>query len=158
MANLSINRGNGNKPTAVQQHEWEPMRALRDLFRWDPFAEMMPSWAPDHVSFAPAFEVKETKDNFLFKADVPGISEADLDVRLTQNRLTVSGKRESEKSDRNDTYYTYERSYGSFTRSFTLPDGADADRVKAELKDGVLTLEVPKRPELQAKKISVKNS
>ncbi len=155
MANLSINRGNGDKPSAIQSRDWEPMRALRELFRWDPFAEMMPSWSPDPASFVPAFEVKETKDNFLFKADVPGINEADLDIRLTQNRLTVSGKRELEKSDKNETYYAYERAYGSFTRSFTLPDGTDPDRVKAELKNGVLTLEVPKRPELQPKKISV---
>jgi len=89
---------------------------------------------------------------------VPGISEADLDIRLAQNRLTISGKRELEKSDKGETYYTYERAYGSFTRSFTLPDGTDPNRVKAELKNGVLTLEIPKRPELQPKKISVNNS
>ena len=112
MANLSINRSNGDKPNAVQPRDWEPMRALRDLFRWDPFAEMMPSWSQDPASFVPAFEVKETIDNFLFKADVPGISEADLDIRLAQNRLTISGKRELEKSDKGETYYTYERAYG----------------------------------------------
>jgi HSP20 family protein len=158
MANLSVNRENRNKPVTTRAQEWEPVRTLRELLRWDPFAEMMPSWAPEQANFAPAFEVKETKDGFLFKADLPGVNESDLDVRLTQNRLTISGRRESEKSEEKDTFYAYERSFGSFTRSFTLPDGVDVDGIKAELKDGVLTVQVPKCPESQPKKISVTKS
>lgn len=159
MANVAVQKTNGDRPIPASQQGWEPIRTLRDLLRWDPFGEMVPSgWTGEAAAFAPDFDVKETKDTFVFKADLPGIKEADLDVRLTQNRLTIAGKRESEKTDKGDTFYTYERSYGSFSRSFTLPEGVDGDKIKAELKDGVLTIELPKPPELQPKKIAVKNA
>jgi HSP20 family protein len=130
---------------------------MRDLMRWDPFAEMFPTVNRlESVTFAPRFEVKETKDAYVFKGDLPGIDEKDLDITLTGNRLTVSGKREAEQRQENDTYYAYERSYGSFSRSFTLPEGADFEHCEADLSNGVLTLSVPKRPEHQPKKISLK--
>jgi HSP20 family protein len=76
---------------------------------------------------------------------------------MTGNRLTISGKREAEVEERTDTYYACERSYGSFTRAFTLPEGTDGgDRIRADLKEGVLTLLLPKKPELQPKRIEVK--
>jgi HSP20 family protein len=105
--------------------------------------------------FAPDFEVKENKESFVFRADLPGVAEKDLQVQLNDNRLSVSGKRESEKTEQNETYYASERSYGSFTRSFTLPEGVDADKAHAELKNGVLSIAIPKRPEAQPRKISV---
>ncbi len=157
MANLTIQKGNGDKPAPVALRDWEPLRTFRELMRWDPFAEMMPSILSEPAGFAPAFEVKETKEAFVFTADLPGVKEADLDVRLTQNRLSISGKRDSEKQEKGDTYYTYERSFGSFTRTFTLPEGVNSDAIKANLKDGVLTVELPKRPELQPKKVPVKS-
>lgn len=159
MANVAVQKNNGDKPVLAAPQGSEPLRALRDLLRSDPFGEMLPSvWAGEIAGFVPDFEVKETKEAFVFKADLPGIKESDLDVRLSQNRLTIAGKRESEKTDKGDTFYAYERSYGSFSRSFTLPEGVNADNVKAELKDGVLTIELAKPPELQPKKISVKNA
>ncbi|HYQ04746.1 MAG TPA: HSP20 family small heat-shock protein [Polyangiaceae bacterium] len=156
MSNIAIHRDNGNQPVAPARYtarDWDPFRAMRDLLRWEPFAELAPTL--DNAVFSPAFEVKETKEGFVFRADVPGVKDADLDVKLTQNRLSISGKRESEKTEKGDTFYTSERSYGSFTRSFTLPDGVDADKIRAELKEGVLTLLLPKRPESQPKKIAV---
>lgn len=107
------------------------------------------------MAFYPSFEVKETEKAYVFKADVPGVKEGDLEVTVTGNRLTVSGKRESEKEEKTDTYYTCERSYGSFSRSFTLPEGTDVGAVTADLKDGVLTVALPKRPEVQPKKIPI---
>src|SRR5262249_47223344 len=104
----------------------------------------------------PSFEVKETKDSYLFKADLPGVKEEELDISLTGNRLTVSGQRQEEKKDEGETYYAYERRYGTFSRAFTLPDGVDAEHVQAGLKDGVLTVVVPKKPEVQPKRIQVK--
>jgi len=161
MSNIAIQRENGNQPALPARYlarDWDPFRAMRDLLRWEPLAEFAPSFAGfESAVFSPAFEVKETKEGFVFRADVPGVKDADLDVKLTQNRLTVSGKRESEKVEKGDTYYTSERSYGSFTRAFTLPDGVDADQIRAELKEGVLTLTVPKKPESQPKKISITN-
>jgi HSP20 family protein len=115
-----------------------------------------PHLAVEAAAFSPAFEVKETKEGFQFKADVPGVAEKDLDITRTGNRLTITGRRESEKEEKHETYYTCERSYGSFTRSFTLPDGIDGDHIRADLKDGVLTLLVPKTPEAQPQKIALK--
>jgi HSP20 family protein len=88
---------------------------------------------------------------------MPGVKESDLEVRLTQNRLTMSGKRESERVEKTDQFYAAERSYGSFARAFTLPDGILADKIQAELKGGVLTLSIPRRPETQPKKIEVQS-
>jgi HSP20 family protein len=92
----------------------------------------------------------------MFHADLPGVKEQDLEVTLTGNRLTIAGKREAEREEKTDTYYACERSYGSFSRSFTLPDGADGEHLRAELKDGVLAVAVPKKPEVQPKKVQVR--
>jgi HSP20 family protein len=143
-------------PTAPTRSEWDPFRMMREMMRWEPFAEMAPLFGHERGMFQPSFEVKETPSEYLFKADLPGVKEEDLDVAVTGNRLTVSGKREAEEKQECETYYAYERSYGSFTRSFTMPEGVDADHVQAELKSGVLTLVLPKRPEMQPKKINLK--
>jgi HSP20 family protein len=159
MSDITIRKQNGDKPTVAQREAaWDPWRQMRALLSWDPFREMAPFAAFEEraAGFAPAFDVKETKDSYQFKADLPGIEEKNLEVTMTGNRLTVGGKREEEKEDRSDRHYTYERSYGSFTRSFTLPDGADTDRLRASLEHGVLSITVPKKPEVQAKKIAIK--
>ena len=151
-----IRRVTPEHPVASVKPENDPFRWL---LRWDPFREMAPSWfgqPPAEATFSPAFEVKENKDSFLFKADLPGMKEPDVEVKLQGDRLTVSGKREAETEDKGDTFYTYERSFGSFLRTFTLPDGFDADHVHAELKDGVLTIVVPKKAVAQAKTIAIK--
>ena len=158
MSNIAVRKENGNRSMQPSQSapDWEPSRMIRQFFGWDPFSEMTPYASDDRYAFAPAFEVKETKDGYLFKADMPGVKQEDLDVTMTGNRLTVAGKREAEKREQTDTYYTFERSYGGFTRAFTLPDGVDAAAIHADLRDGVLTLAVPKKPEVQPKKILVK--
>ena len=136
---------------------WDPFRLMRDFMNWDPFAEMAPSLIRAGESmFSPRFEVKETKNAYVFKADLPGLEEKDLEITVTGSRVTVSGKREAENKDEGETYYAYERSYGSFSRSFTLPEGADADHAEADLRNGVLRLSIPKLPEHQPKKISLK--
>lgn len=161
MANLQVRKDNNTttQPARTTQSEWEPFRAMRNLLRWDPFRDMEPMVEWTAVpAFMPAFEVKETKDSYVFKADLPGVKEADLEVTLTGNVLTISGKREMEKEDKNDRYYAYERSYGQFQRSFTLPDGVDTDHTQAALKDGVLALTVPKKPEVQPKKVPLQSN
>lgn len=132
----------------------DPFRMMREMMRWDPFAELE-ALAPAGRAFVPTFEVKETKDAYVFKGDLPGLREEDVEISLTGNRLTVSGERNEEERSEEESFYAYERSYGSFTRSFTLPSGADLDHVQAEMKDGVLTVRVAKRPESQPKKISI---
>ena len=135
-----------------------PLQVIRDLTGWDPFQEMTTSpFVPRPLAtFVPQFEVKETKDAFIFKADLPGVEEKNIDVNLTGNRLTVSGSREEEERLEGENFYADERGFGTFTRVFTLPDGVDSESVSAELKDGVLTLRIPKKPEHQPKKISIK--
>ncbi|SRR5258706_4341029 len=134
----------------------DPLQTLRDLFEWDPTAQLPSLLGREMFAFIPAFEVKETADAYVFKADLPGVAEEDLEITLTGNRLNVSGRREAEKSEEGESYYAYERAYGTFNRSFTLPEGVDPEHVEAELKHGVLMLRVPKRPEHHPKKISLK--
>jgi HSP20 family protein len=155
---LNIIRRPKENPT-VRTREPEQTRWMRDFFDWDPFREMVPGWFGPTVAepvFAPAFEVKENPEAFVFKADLPGIKEADVEVKLDGNRLTIAGKREAELETREDTYYAYERNYGRFQRAFTLPEGIDAEHVKATLEHGVLTVAIPKLPAAVAKKIEVK--
>jgi HSP20 family protein len=140
---------------------WEPFRILREMMVQDPFRELAwPSLAESTapMAFSPSFEIKENGEGYYFRADVPGVRESDLEVSVQGNRVSVTGKRESEKTDERDKYYVYERSYGSFTRSFTLPDGVELDKAKAELKDGVLTLFMPRKAALQSKKLHVTKS
>jgi HSP20 family protein len=157
MANITVRKDQVGA-LQMRQPDWDPLRLARELLRWDPFRDMT-AYAPMMEStalFSPAFEVKESKDAYVFKADVPGVKEADLEITHTGNRLTVCGKREADREEQSETYYAYERSYGSFTRSFTLPDGVDTEHIHADLKEGVLTLNVPKKPEAQPRKIGLK--
>lgn len=154
MANINIRRDGGSTPSTPARGE--PYQMLRDLLRWDPFREMTSFFpATTGATFELAFDVKETPTGYELRADVPGMKESDVDVSVTGNRLTIKGKREAEKKDESDTYYVYERSFGSFMRSFTLPEGADVSKVNAALKDGVLVIDIGKMPETQPKKIPV---
>ena len=154
--NIVHRPANTNAPSNAMS-PFDPFRTMRELMRFDPFAEMSTMNVGQALQFNPDFEVKETREGYQFRADLPGIKEKDLEISMTGNRLSVSGHREAEKRDESDRYYLYERSYGSFTRSFTLPDGIDSTKIAAELKDGVLTLMVPRRPETQPRKIAVRS-
>lgn len=151
MANITVRRNEGQMAPA----EWDPFRMMREMVRWDPFREMAPIFGADTAGFYPAFDIKETKDGFLFTADLPGIKAQDLNVTVEGTRLQVSGKRESEREEKTDTYYASERSFGSFVRSFTLPQGADGKSVRADLNEGVLTIAIGKSPESQPRQIAV---
>jgi HSP20 family protein len=146
-----------NDQRDVARQGGEPFRVMRDLFNWDPFRELETPFRrlEEEGIFIPRFEVKETKDSYILRADLPGIKEEDVQISVTGNRLTVSGRRESEQDQEDDRYFVSERSYGAFTRSFTLPDGADLEHVRAEMKNGELSIVVPKKPEVQPKKISL---
>ena len=156
MADITVRKRNGGEGLrAPMRREIEPFRLMREMLGWDPFRELTPLMPATTGGFSPAFEVKETKDAFVFKGDLPGIKEQDLEVTVTGNRMTVAGKREEEKEEKESAYYAYERSYGSFSRTFTLPDQVDMTHVKAELKGGELTVVVPKTPAAVAKKVPV---
>jgi len=133
----------------------DPLQWMENFFRWDPFREMAPALGRSDLSFSPDFEIQEIQDRYVFAGDLPGLTESDIDISVSGNRLTISGKREAEQKVENGNYYCQERSYGSFSRSFTLPIGADLEHIKAELKNGVLTVEVPKIAEAQPRKIAL---
>jgi HSP20 family protein len=129
----------------------DPFSMARELLSWDPFFTGRPASA-----FSPAFEVKETTDAFIVKADLPGVAEADLDVSVHNNVLTVSGNRQSEERKEGESYALYERQFGSFSRAFSLPDTADGERIDARLEHGVLHLTIGKKVEAKPRKIALK--
>jgi HSP20 family protein len=155
MANL-IRRDNRelSRERSRDLFAWDPFRVMDALLRWDPFQGGEGGFGGGAV-FVPSLDVKDTKDAYLVKADLPGVQEKDVEVSLTGNVLTISGKREQEHREEGDQFFSMERSYGSFSRSFTLPEGADAEHVTADLEDGVLTLTIPKKPEVQPKRIAI---
>jgi HSP20 family protein len=153
MTNLNVRRS-GGEMTGTPAGE-EPLRWVH----WDPFRQMAPFLAGEErqARFTPAFEIRETEEGFVFKADVPGIEEKNIDITMTGNRLTISGTRAAEQEKTADIFYARECSYGGFTRAFTLPEGTDGKNgIQAELDRGVLTLFLPKAPEQQPRRIEVK--
>jgi HSP20 family protein len=162
MANMNIRRNQPREQLATSSDPLrglgsmftlDPYRMIRDIMGADPFAGLVTPTG--EMMFAPDIELKETKDAYVLEADLPGVRESDIEVSVVGNRLTISGKREEEKREEDDRYFAYERSYGSFSRSMTLPEGADLDRVKADLKNGVLSVEVPKKAEVQARRVAI---
>ena len=106
-------------------------------------------------SFAPAVDVYEDEHKVSLKIEVPGIDEKDIDVRVENNTLTVHGERKIEKEEKEENYRRVERQYGSFTRSFTLPQTVDTENVSATYDKGVLKIALPKKAEAKPKQIKV---
>ncbi len=154
MANLT-RRQREREP--AQMGSIDPFRTFRDLLRWSPFSDMDLLPRAGEGFFTPDIDLKETSEALVVKVDLPGLREDDVDISVVGNRLTISGRREEEKRREEEQYYTYERQYGSFTRTFLLPDTYDQDSVNAEMKDGVLTVTVSKRPGAQARHIPVRS-
>ncbi len=137
--------------------EFDPMQTVRDMLRWDPFVDLYRGLPIERASltFNPQFDVKESSDAFILYADVPGVVEKDIDISLVNNRLMITGQRQSEEEVKGEAYYRSERTWGSFSRSFTLPEGVEANKVTAELKNGVLIVQLPKTGEAKSKQIPV---
>lgn len=150
MATEMQKRSNGN----VRTYARDPFTLARNLLGFDPFFGMETRAAKS--GFIPSFEIKETNDNYVLKADLPGVREEDLDISLHGNVLTVSGSRAADEHREGETYFIYERQYGSFSRSFSLPDEANGEAIEADLRDGVLTLTIAKRAESKPRKIQLK--
>jgi HSP20 family protein len=140
--------------------------------RWDPFREFttlqdrmnrlfQDSFSPSRdealstSSFAPAVDVYEDEHKITLKIEVPGIDEKDIDIRVENNVLTVTGERKFEKEEKEENYRRVERHYGSFTRSFTLPNTVDADNIAADYDRGVLKVQLAKKAEAKPKQIKV---
>jgi HSP20 family protein len=147
------------------------MSTTPTISRWDPFREL--SKVQDQVNrlfedsflrrtgessltvWAPEVDIHETSDALVLEADLPGIDEKDLDIRVENNMLTIAGERKFEKKVNEENYLRVERSYGSFTRSFSLPHTINTDQIQADYRNGVLTIRLPKREEAKPKKIKV---
>ena len=142
------------------------------LTRWDPFREF--STLQDRMNrlfhdslgdgreealtttaFAPAVDVYEDEHNVTLKIEVPGIDEKDIDVRIENNTLTVHGERKFEKDEKEENYRRVERQYGSFTRTFTLPNTVETENVSANYDKGVLKIKLAKKAEAKPKQIKV---
>src|SRR5437879_2197359 len=135
------------------------------IARWDPFREFSTlqdrmnrlfreSYGPEGrdeslttSQFAPPVDVYEDEHNVVFKVEVPGIDDKDIDVRVENNVLTVHGERKVEKEEKEENFRRVERQYGSFTRTFNLPNTVDTDHVQAHYDKGVLRIALPKKAE-----------
>ncbi|HEX9112100.1 MAG TPA: Hsp20/alpha crystallin family protein [Terriglobales bacterium] len=143
------------------------------LTRWDPFREFVTlqdrmnrlvrdsfgnegrEEALTTTTFAPPVDVYEDEHNVTLKIEVPGIEEKDIDVRIENNTLTVHGERKFEKEEKEENYRRVERQYGSFTRTFTLPNTVDQESVQADYEKGVLKIKLAKKAEAKPKQIKV---
>ena len=107
------------------------------------------------TSWAPPVDAYETENELVIKADLPEVPEKDIDVRVENNMLTIRGERKFEQKVKEENYLRMERSYGSFSRSFSLPNTVDTQAIKAEYTDGVLTVTLPKRAESKPKQVKI---
>lgn len=107
-------------------------------------------------TWRPAVDIKEEADRFLITADLPGVDPKDIDITMDNGVLTIKGERQSEAREEKEGYKRVERVSGTFYRRFSLPDTADADRIEAKGKDGVLEVTLPKHEKVQPRKIEVK--
>ena len=106
----------------------------------------------------PAMDLVESEDTFVLRADLPGLSEDDVNIELEENVLTISGERKTEHEQRKDGYYRVERASGAFSRSLTLPEGVDPERVEASFDRGVLEVRIPKPEQRKPRKVTISAS
>jgi HSP20 family protein len=121
----------------------------------DAFERTTSSEESNLTAWAPAVDIYENEHELVVKADLPDVDSKDLDIRVENNILTIRGERRFEKKVNEDQYLRVERAYGSFSRSFSLANTVNADGIKADYQNGVLTLNVPKREEAKPKQIKV---
>lgn len=138
-------------PTTIDRLRDEFDRALQNWWSNGDFEELTAGG-----DWQPSVDISETEDALEVKVDLPGIKPEDVDISVTDNRLTIQGERKEEKETKEKTVHRIERRYGSFLRTITMPPGAEADKVSAESDNGVITIKVPKAPEAKAKKVAVK--
>ena len=140
---------------------WEPTREINSLQQemnrlFSSFFDATPQTAgAGGRRWIPAMDVVETENHFVLRADLPGMTEQDIELSLEDNVLTVSGERKSEHEERGEGYYRVERASGSFSRSLTLPEGVDGDAISATFDKGVLEVRVPKPEQRKPRKLQI---
>jgi HSP20 family protein len=157
---------------------WRPFESLRrevdrlfddfnmNPFRMSPFRlpfrrpafDIEPFWAPESWVAVPAVDLVERENAFELHADLPGLEEKNIEVKVANGVLTIKGEKEENKEEKKEDFHMRERRFGSFERALRIPDGVDADKIEAAFKKGVLTVTLPKTAEAQkpVKKIEVK--
>lgn len=143
------------------------------IIRWDPFRDLVTlrermnrlfedaftsrGEEKDLVasSWSPSVDIYETENEIVLTAEVPGVDEKNIEIKLEDNTLSLKGERNFEKETKEENYHRIERAYGSFYRSFTLPRNIDQDNIKAENENGILRITMPKKPELKPKKVKI---
>lgn len=136
---------------------------MTDLFR-DAFEDFFRPWRPERrlrrlrelPAFAPEMDVKETDAEYVVSADIPGLSRDDIEVRVDEGRLVISGEKKQEEKKEDENYLRTERSYGSFLRSILLPSSVKEEEIGAVFKDGVLEVHLPKTEETTGRKVEIK--
>ena len=163
----------GAHPPAGAMQAWRPFESLRrevdrlfEDFTMNPFRlpfrrpafDIEPFWQPESWVAAPAMDLVERDNAFELTAEMPGLEEKNIDVRVANGLLTVRGEREESKEEKKEDFHLRERRFNSFERSIRIPEGVDLDKVEASFKNGVLHVTMPKTPEAQkpVKKIEVK--
>lgn len=131
-------------------------RLFEDVLSWSPFRagllqEPFARLGLMRGTMQPRADLIEKEDRYELEIDIPGFKKDDIEIALTDNNLTVRGKVEEEKEEKGREYYLCERQRGTFARSFSLPEGVDADKVEADLHEGVLSINLPKTPDAQKK-------
>ena len=144
------------------------------LTRWDPFRDLVTlqdrmnrlfdesvrnvrtgDEALSSATWSPAVDIYETDSEVVLKAELPEVNQKDIDIQVENNTLTLRGERKLDKETKHETFHRIERAYGIFSRSFTLPSTVDQERIKADYRDGILRISLPKREESKPKQIKV---
>jgi HSP20 family protein len=138
---------------------WDPIRELDslqgDMNRlFDQFFDGRASNATSR-RWVPAMDLVETEDHLVLRGDLPGLTEEDVDIEIKDNVLTVSGERTAQHEDTAEGYHRVERSFGSFSRSLTLPHGVEPEKVEAKFENGVLEVEIPKPAEAKSTRVQI---
>ncbi len=132
-----------------------PVRYWPDAGLLASFFDDFPFRLSSDRGIVPAVDILEKDGNLILRAEVPGMSEKDIAIKLDGSVLTLSGEKKIENEDKRDNYHRVERSFGSFTRSFTLPETADREKISADYKNGVLTITVPMRAEAKPRQVPI---
>jgi HSP20 family protein len=139
---------------------WEPVRELdslqSDMNRlFDRFFGSTSGNGPTQRRWIPAMDIAETDDSVVLRSDLPGVKEDDVQIEVKDGVLTVSGERRDEHEEKGEDFHRVERSFGRFSRSLSLPDGVDPDKVEANFDNGVLEVRIPKPEETQPTRVEI---
>lgn len=144
--------------TLIRWDPWKDLIALQERMNRlleESFGRLRKEEGLVSGAWTPAVDIYETENSLVVTAEIPGVSEKDIDVRIENNQLIVKGERKFEKETKEENYHRIERIYGNFYRSFSLPSTVDHEKVKAEYKNGVLKIVLGKKEEVKPKQIKI---